>query len=429
MGGNARGAAAEPEAFRRALLRHFYETRRDLPWRADRTPYRVMVSEFMLQQTRADTAAPYYARWLRRFPDWTALADASRDDVLLAWKGLGYYARAANLHRTAVVVRERHGGRLPSDPAVLATLPGVGEYTAGAVASIAFGVQAPAVDGNVRRVLARLLDAPHPSVSQLRAEAGRLLDPHRPGDFNEALMELGATVCVPRAPRCGVCPVADFCRARLAGTAAERPAPRPKPTVRRVAYAVAVALDVHGRTILVRRPKKGLLAGMWEFPSVEIVLSDQRTGSDEIEAAARQRLAALGLARTAVPASRNHRHDPSCVRLAPVRHAFTHMRAVYHPVILRCGVLAMDTAESGDGSSELGTGALEPGDGGSEPGNSATEPGSGATEPILIVHVDDLAGVALPVAQQKIGVQLAAALAAVGPMAGSPAFHERSSVP
>lgn len=415
MGGNARGAAAEPEAFRRALLRHFYETRRDLPWRADRTPYRVMVSEFMLQQTRADTAAPYYARWLRRFPDWAALADASRDDVLLAWKGLGYYARAANLHRTAVVVRERHGGRLPSDPAVLATLPGVGEYTAGAVASIAFGVQAPAVDGNVRRVLARLLDAPHPSVSQLRAEAGRLLDPHRPGDFNEALMELGATVCVPRVPRCGVCPVADFCRARLAGTAAERPAPRPKPSVRRVAYAVAVALDVHGRTVLVRRPKKGLLAGMWEFPSVEIVLSDQRTGSDEIEAAARQRLAALGLARTAVPASRNHRHDPSCVRLAPVRHAFTHMRAVYHPVILRCGVLAMDTAESGDGSSELGNGAPEPGDGGSEP--------------ILILHVDDLAGVALPVAQQKIGAQLAAALAAVGSMAGSPAFHERSSVP
>ena len=359
-----------PEAFRRALLRHFDETRRDLPWRTARTPYRVLVSEFMLQQTQAQTAAPYYARWLRRFPGWSALADASRDDVLLAWKGLGYYARAANLHRTAVVVRERHGGRLPRDPSVLKTLPGVGEYTAGAVASIAFGACVPAVDGNVRRVLSRLMDAPRPSRSELRVEAARLLDPKRPGDFNEALMELGATVCTPRSPRCGVCPVADCCRALAAGTVAERPALRPKRPVRHVAYAVAVAVDGQGRTLVVRRPEKGLLAGMWEFPSVEI--ADSGSGG-AIEAAARARLAGLGVGGEGAMSGRRCR--PS-VRLAPVRHAFTHMRATYHPVVLRCASRALAAAESG-----------------------------------LVVRVDDLAGLALPVAQQKIGDQLVAVLA------------------
>lgn len=368
-------AVGEPRSFRRALLRHFDRTRRDLPWRTDRSPYRVLVSEVMLQQTRAQTAAPYYTRWMRRFPGWDALADASRDEVLLAWKGLGYYARATNLHRTAVLVRERHGGRLPSDPDLLRTLPGVGEYTAGAVASIAFGARVPAVDGNVRRVLARLLDAPRPSASRLRAEAGRLLDPERPGDFNEALMELGATVCVPRAPRCDRCPVAEFCRSHAAGTTAERPAPRPKRPVRRVAYAVAVALDEDGRTVVVRRPERGLLAGMWEFPSVEIASGSAADVEADVEAAARERLAALGVART-----------QACLRLPPVRHTFTHMQAVYHPVVVRCSAEALDRTASAVGAPESG----------------------------MVVGVDDLAEVVLPVAQQKIGALLAA----------SPGFRE-----
>ena len=189
---------SDPEAFRRALLDHFDHRRRPLPWRMGRTPYRVMVSEFMLQQTRAETVIPYYDRWLRRFPGWDALADASADDVMLAWKGLGYYRRAQNLHRTATIVRERYDGRLPEDPAELRTLPGVGEYTAGAVASIAFGHPVPAVDGNVKRVLSRLMDVGDPTAALLRDEATRLLDPERSGDFNEAMMELGATVCTPR---------------------------------------------------------------------------------------------------------------------------------------------------------------------------------------------------------------------------------------
>jgi len=155
----------EVRTFRRALLRHFDSHRRALPWRSERTPYRVMVSEFMLQQTRAETVVPYYGRWLARFPGWAELADAPLDDVLRAWKGLGYYARARNLHRTAEVVRERYGGRLPRDPDALAELPGVGEYTAGAVASIAFGSVVPAVDGNVRRVLCRLFDLEAPTAA------------------------------------------------------------------------------------------------------------------------------------------------------------------------------------------------------------------------------------------------------------------------
>ena len=298
-------------AFRAALLAHFDAGRRALPWRIGRTPYRVMVSEFMLQQTRVETVVPYYERWMRRFPDWDALADAKVDDVILQWKGLGYYSRARNLHRAARLVRERYGGRLPADPGELRTLPGVGEYTAGAVASIAFGRAVPAVDGNVRRVLARVLDRADPSQALLRREAARLVDPDRPGDFNEAMMELGATVCTPRAPRCAECPVARWCRARMAGTVGERPGRvGRRKGVRREEYAVTVMVDEAGRTLLVRRPPEGLLAGMWEFPAV-------RVGGGEggrTEAAP-----GLGAAES----------------LPAVHHAFTHLRAVYRPAIIR----------------------------------------------------------------------------------------------
>lgn len=362
-------ACDPPRAFRRALLRHFDRTRRDLPWRSARTPYRVLVAEIMLQQTRVETATPYYRRWLRRFPGWKALAAATRDDVLLAWKGLGYYARAANLHRTAVVVRERHGGRLPRDPATLRTLPGVGEYTASAVASIAFGVPVPAVDGNVRRVLARLLDAPRPSASQLRAEAVHLLDPQRPGDFNEALMELGATVCTPRSPRCGACPVAAHCRARSAGTAQRRPAPRSAPRVGRAEYGVAVAVDERGRVLLVRRPEAGLLAGMWEFPAVEM----RAPGPGAAAEAALARLACAGLGVRGTVAG----------RLRPVRHAFTHLAVVYHPVVVTCRANALEGVDD--------TRADRPTD---------------APRAAVVASLEELAHLAVPVAQQKIAAQL-----------------------
>lgn len=262
----------------------------------------------MLQQTRVEAVIPYYGRWLARFPDWHTLADATDDDVILAWKGLGYYRRARNLHRAARVVCERYGGRLPESPDELLTLPGVGAYTAGAVASIAFGKVAPAVDGNVRRVLSRLLDVGDLKPARLRDEATRLIDPDRPGDFNEALMELGATVCTPRSPRCGDCPVADDCGALAGGTIAERPTPTPRKHVPTVEYTVAVVVApprvvAPPLTLLVKRPPTGLLAGMWEFPTMDT-------------------LADLGLEGTPGPP------------LDPVTHTFTHLRATYRPVIV-----------------------------------------------------------------------------------------------
>ena len=332
------------QAFRRALLDHFDRSRRALPWRSERTPYRVLVSEFMLQQTRVETVIPYYRRWLRRFPGWDALAGAGEDEVLREWKGLGYYRRARNLHRAARVVRERFGGELPEEPSELRELPGVGEYTAGAVASIAFGRAVPAVDGNVRRVLCRLFDLEAPTAGRLREEAARLVDPGRPGDFNEAMMELGATVCTPRSPGCGGCPVRGWCRARVAGTVAERPERRPRRKVRRVEYVAAVVVvgapeagepvgpaspaRLGGgppavTTLLRKRPDSGLLAGMWEFPSMELV-GDEKRGHVHIAAAATRLL--KGLAHLAHPA---HPTAP----LHPVRHAFTHLHATYHPII------------------------------------------------------------------------------------------------
>ena len=191
---------------RERLLAFYDERKRDLPWRRTRDPYRIWVSEVMLQQTRVDTVIPYYRRWLERFPTVLALADADEEAVLGSWKGLGYYSRARNLHRAAQVVRDGHDGQVPSDPKDLRALPGVGEYTAGAVASIAFDLPEPVVDGNVRRVLARLHDLADPTPAQLRALTTELLDRARPGDFNQGLLELGATVCTPRAPKCGSCP-------------------------------------------------------------------------------------------------------------------------------------------------------------------------------------------------------------------------------
>ena len=333
-------SAGDAAAFRRALLDHFDRSRRALPWRENRTPYRVMVSEFMLQQTRVKTVVPYYQRWMRRFPDWHALAAAPLDDVILEWKGLGYYSRARNLHRSARLVRDRHGGHLPADPAALRTLPGVGDYTAGAIASIAFGHVVPAVDGNVKRVLARLLDVAALAPSRLREEAARLVDPERPGDFNEAMMELGATVCMPRAPRCGECPVARWCRARAAGTVAERPAPRPRKRVPRVEYATAVVVDAAGRTLLARRPPNGLLAGMWEFPAVEMAaavpaaeLATAAVSATDIPAAA------LAVVARALP-PRSPRIHPPARDLPPghpARHPAHPITHPTHPAIPRLG--------------------------------------------------------------------------------------------
>ena len=301
------------------LLEHFDLNRRELPWRGETDPYRILVSEVMLQQTRVETVLRYYGPWLERFPDSAALARASEDQVLMQWEGLGYYSRARRLQGAARVVRDRHGGVLPSRVESLLELPGIGAYTAAAVASIAFGVRAAAVDGNVRRVLARLFDLPRPSPGELRALASGLIDPERPGDWNQALMELGATVCTPRAPSCAVCPVSSHCRARGSGTVLRRPEPerRARPTRRRFALAVLARGD--GRVLVVRRAKPGLLAGLWAFP--ESVVAE---GDDPVDGA--------------LPLARGLGFDVLEGRpLPPVEHAFTHLRALYLPVLFQVG--------------------------------------------------------------------------------------------
>lgn len=311
-------------AVRRALLAHYDRTRRDLPWRGERDPYRVWVSEVMLQQTRVEAVIPYYRRWLERFPDLDTLAVADPDDVLLAWQGLGYYRRARALQVAARVVRERHGGSLPPDYGSLRALPGVGEYTAGAVASIAFGARVGAVDGNVRRVLSRLHDEATLSPRRLRALADGWVDMERPGDWNQALMELGATLCSPRSPGCGECPLSRWCRARAAGTVEERPAPGRAQRVPRVTLATAVLVDARGRGLLVRRHEGGLLGGLWAFPDREV--PSEATAAELVRAARR---AARG-------AGAEPGRAPGVV-LEAVRHRFTHLSATYRPVVLAAG--------------------------------------------------------------------------------------------
>ena len=219
--------------FRQALLAHYDRAARDLPWRRDRDPYRILGSEFMLQQPRVETVVRYYDPWFERFPSLLALAEASEDQVLKAWEGLGYYRRARNLHQAARIIVESHSGSVPTDLEALRALPGVGEYTTGAVASIAFDIPTPAVDGNVRRVLARFFDEERPDPAWLRRVAREILSRDRPGDWNQALMELGATVCKPRSPRCDRCPVSRWCSAYALGTVDERPAPPPRREIKK----------------------------------------------------------------------------------------------------------------------------------------------------------------------------------------------------
>jgi len=246
-----RGAAA-----RRKLLLWYRRTRRDLPWRRTDDPYAIWVSEMMLQQTRVAAAIPFYERFLARFPDVHALARARIDDVLALWSGLGYYRRARHLHEASRLVAK---AGFPRTEAGWRELPGIGPYAAAAIASIAFGVQAAAVDGNVVRVLSRLHATTGPVTGLARAWLSRA----HPGDHNQALMELGATVCTPRAPSCPRCPLSSSCAGR--GDPGSYPAPRPRPKTREERLSVALILR-DGKVQLFRRGPDGLLAGMWELP-------------------------------------------------------------------------------------------------------------------------------------------------------------------
>ncbi len=253
---------------RRELLAWYREKQRDLPWRRTRDPYRIWLSETMLQQTRVETVVPYYERFVARFPDVESLAVADEQDVLREWAGLGYYARARNLKRAAERVLSEHGGQLPRDPDALAALPGVGRYTVGALRSIAFGERAAIVDGNVKRVLARLLAQPALAEHELWALAGELVPSGRPDQFNQGLMELGATVCMPRAPGCAACPLAHSCAAAAEGRPEAYPARSPRKPAREV-EALAGVLQRGSQLLMVRRPSRGLLGGLWELPSSE----------------------------------------------------------------------------------------------------------------------------------------------------------------
>jgi len=271
--GEASGAdLGDVPGLRRALLGWYTRNRRDLPWRATSDPYRIWVSEIMLQQTTVRAALPYYEAFLRRFPTLQALAEEPEDEVLAAWSGLGYYHRARNLHRGAQHVAERHGGTFPRTLEAALAVPGVGLYTASAILSIAYGVALPVVDGNVRRVLARLFALSGPEYRRdgpFYNLAETLLDRGHPGDWNQAVMELGATVCTPRRPACPACPLREGCRARIAG----RPEDFPEGRARRAPVDVTVAAALvqrDGRVLLARRPEGRLLDRMWEVPQTPL---------------------------------------------------------------------------------------------------------------------------------------------------------------
>jgi len=260
------------DAGRAALVTWFESHRRDLPWRRTRDPYAIWVSEVMLQQTRVDTVVPYYERFLRRFPDPRTLAEADPEDVRAAWSGLGYYRRARQLQSAARTVVERFGGALPAEPDALAELPGFGPYTVGAVASFAFDRAVPALDGNVKRVLARLhgvegdLDRAA-TRRRLDEVARRWVEAPRPGRTNEALMELGATVCAPRNPSCSSCPLATGCRARAEGRVSAIPPPKRRPAPRRQPWTAHCAWTEDAVFLEPRPP--GIFAGLWCLPMME----------------------------------------------------------------------------------------------------------------------------------------------------------------
>jgi A/G-specific adenine glycosylase len=309
---NLEAALVEP------LLAWFARAARALPWRNTDDPYAIWVSEMMLQQTQVATVIPYFRRWMERFPTVRALAAATEEDVLSVWQGLGYYARARNLRRGAREVMALHGGVVPTDPDLLRALPGIGPYTAGAIASIAYNRPAPIVDGNVTRVLCRWFGlegdpAKQPLRGRLWSLATELIPPGRARDFNPALMEWGATICLPGNPHCGECPVAAGCAARRTGRTGSLPESAPRPAVTAVRMAAAVVR--RGEEVLVTRrgAAESRWAGMWQFPNDEV-------RQDESSAAAAVRALQEAIDVEAVPAGED----------APVRHSVTRYRITLH---------------------------------------------------------------------------------------------------
>lgn len=306
------------------LLNWYNKNKRTLPWRGHRDPYAVWVSEIMLQQTRVETVIPYFNKWMRLFPSVRALAKASEREVLNAWEGLGYYSRARNFHKAANIVVEKYGGKLPRDVDELQKLPGIGRYTAGALASIIFGMDEPALDGNLKRVYARLFDVTTP-VNSTEGEkllwkiASGSLPNRKAADFNQALMDLGATVCLPKNPRCEVCPVSKDCQALANGTQHLRPVKTAKKAVPHHVHAAAVIVrrivnPPHDEVLLAKRPSKGLLAGMWEFPNARV----EGDPAGEL-------VSALRVAYSLKVRMKRNAHP-----LAIVAHAYSHFKITVH---------------------------------------------------------------------------------------------------
>jgi len=296
-------------------------SRRDLPWRRNRSPYSVWISEVMLQQTQVATVIPYFERWMAEFPDITSLAAAPLDRVLKAWEGLGYYARARNLHLAAKSIVQRHNGQLPDQRNELLALPGIGRYTAGAILSIAYGQTEPILDGNVRRVLCRVFDigenprtpATESRLWDLSTELVQAASPGQAGELNEALMELGALICTPASPDCLACPIHELCLALAHGTVAERPVRSMRPGLPHYDTVAAIVANDSGELLIIRRPLTGLLGGLWGFPG-GTVLPGEEFGT----ALARTVLEQTGISAT-------------CKQLVTqVKHAYTHFRITLH---------------------------------------------------------------------------------------------------
>ena len=283
-----------PATLQKKLLRWYAgNSRQDLPWRKVRSPYRTLVSEAMLQQTQVETVIPYFRRFLSRFPTLKQLSRAEPGEVLALWSGLGYYSRARNLHACARAIQSEHAGRAPQDPVVLLGLPGIGRYTAGAIASIAYGRPVPLVDGNVNRVLARLfgvrgsLQTPA-AQKRIWGLATRLVPERSAGDFNQALMDLGALLCTPKNPDCAACPLRDGCWAKIHGRQEQIPPPR-RPVPKKPIRYLCVRIERRGKLLLARRPFSGLLGGLWELPGGEAAgaAADEAT---ELQALLKKRL-------------------------------------------------------------------------------------------------------------------------------------------
>ena len=292
-----------------------------MPWRDNPDPYAVWISEIMLQQTRVDTVIPYFEKWMKLFPDVKVLAKSSEQDVLNTWEGLGYYSRARNLHKAAKVVVEKFNGELPRNLDDLRNLPGIGRYTVGSIASIAFKMDEPTLDGNLRRVFSRLYDvtefADSPAGEKiLWAYAAQNLPKGKASDYNQALMDLGATVCLPKNPICLECPLMAMCKAHENGTQQLRPVLKPKKKTPHYVHAAGVII-YRGRALLAQRPPDGLLARMWEFPNGRVAADPAKELINVLNAAYRlkvKRKEALGT----------------------IQHAYTHFKVTVHAFRCDC---------------------------------------------------------------------------------------------